>query len=135
MPDFPRVFVSRQILPAALARLREEADVDLHDSADPLSADELRSRVRGCRGLVSMLTDRVSSELVAAAPDLQVIANVAVGFDNIDVAAATGRGILVTNTPDVLTEATADFTFALLLAAARRVVEADRFLRAGRWRR
>ncbi|HEY8425736.1 MAG TPA: D-glycerate dehydrogenase, partial [Limnochordales bacterium] len=91
--------------------------------------------VKGCHGLLTLLTERVDGELLdAAGPQLRVVANYAVGFDNIDVAEATRRGVLVTNTPGVLTETTADFTWALLMAAARRVVEGDRYMREGRYR-
>lgn len=91
-------------------------------------------RVRDAEGLLCMLTDRIDGELLDAAPRLRAVSNYAVGYDNVDVAACTARGIPVGNTPGVLTETTADFAFALLLAAARRVVEADAFVRAGRWR-
>ena len=95
---------------------------------------ELLSRLDGADALICLLDVAVDEELLEAAPDLRVVANVAVGVDNIDVEAATRRGIRVTNTPDVLTEATADFTFALLLAVARRVVEGDRLARSGQWK-
>jgi len=100
-----------------------------------MTEDQLVQRLQHADGLVCQLTDPVTARVIAAAPRLRVISQVAVGHDNIDVAAATARGIVVTNTPDVLTEATADFTWALLLATARRVPEAERFLKAGRWNR
>jgi glyoxylate reductase len=93
----------------------------------------LREEAGAAAGLVTMLTDRVDDELLAAAPELKVVANFAVGFDNVDVEAATRRKVVVTNTPGVLTEATADFAFTLLLAAARRLVEGDRLVRSGAW--
>ena len=130
----PRAFVTRHVYPGTLAILQESADVDYRDDRDGMSREEFHRRIAGCHALVCQLTDRVDGELMAAAPDLRVIANVAVGYDNIDVAAATERGIVVTNTPGVLTDATADLTLALLLASARRIVEADRFVRDGRWR-
>ncbi len=130
----PRLLVSRHVYPAAIDLLEPQVQLEYHDSADGLGAEGLRSAIADKHGLICQLTDPVDAGLMDAAPDLRVIANVAVGFDNIDVAAATERGIVVTNTPGVLTETTADFAFALLMAAARRVTEAERFLRAGRWR-
>ncbi len=94
---------------------------------------ELVSALRGADALIAILRDRIDDELLAAAPNLKVVANVAVGYDNVDVEAASGRGIFVTNTPDVLTDATADLTFALLLAAARRLGEGERLVRSGTW--
>ena len=100
----------------------------------PPPHDVLLREVADCDGLLSLLTDRIDDDLFAHAPRLRVVGNMAVGFDNIDVDAATRRGVLVSNTPDVLTETTADFAFALLMAAARRMVEADAFTRAGKWK-
>ncbi len=131
----PRVFVTRPVYKAALDRLRATADVDAGTEKEGLSPKALALRIRDADALVCQLTDPIPAALLDAAPRLRVVANVAVGYDNIDVAAATRLGILVTNTPGVLTESTADFTFALLLATARRVVEADAFVRADRWRR
>lgn len=104
------------------------------DDDVPPPADALRREAAGADGLLCLLTDRVDDELLDAAPRLAVVANMAVGYDNVDVAAATSRGVPVTNTPGVLTETTADLTFALILAAARRIVEGDAMVRAGRWR-
>jgi glyoxylate reductase len=109
--------------------------VDYHDSLDVLPRADLLARLRGKDGLICHIVSAVDDELLAAAPTVKVVANVAVGYNNIDVAAARRRGVVVTNTPDVLTETTADFAWALLMAAARRVVEADRFVRSGRWER
>jgi glyoxylate reductase len=115
--------------------IRAAADVALWPEADvPPPREVLLEQVGAVDGLLCLLTDRIDAELIAAAPRLRVISNLAVGYDNIDVAAATARGILVCNTPGVLTETTADLAWALIMAAARRVVEADRYLRAGRWR-
>ncbi|MDP9382231.1 MAG: D-glycerate dehydrogenase [Chloroflexota bacterium] len=100
----------------------------------PPSRDELLRGIASADALLSLLTDRIDRELIAAAPRLRVIANHAVGYENIDIAAATERSILVTNTPDVLTETTADFAWALLLAAARRIPEGIQYVREGRWR-
>jgi len=131
----PRVFVTRRVYPAALAILQEHCVVDYQDSHDTLDAARLVRRLQHADAVVCQLTDPLTAAVIAAAPKLRGIHQIAVGHDNIDVAAATARGIVVTNTPGVLTEATADLTWALLLAAARRVPEAERFLRAGKWQR
>lgn len=131
----PRVLVTRHVYPAAIGILQEHCIVDYHDSYDVLDAARLSRRLQHADGVVCQLTDPLTAEVLAAAPRLRVVAQVAVGHDNIDVAAATARGIVVTNTPGVLTEATADLTWALLLAVARRLPAAERFLRAGEWRR
>ncbi|MBL8752938.1 MAG: D-glycerate dehydrogenase [Planctomycetes bacterium] len=131
----PRVLVTRHVYPAAIAILQEHCIVDYHDSHDVLDEVRLQKRLQHAQGLVCQLTDPITANVIAAAPQLRVISQVAVGHDNIDVAAATARGVVVTNTPGVLTEATADLTWALLLAAARRLPAAEQFLRAGKWRR
>jgi glyoxylate reductase len=124
------------VLPAeALALIPKEISVDYHDSLDALPRSELMARIRGKDGLICHILSTVDDELLAAAPTVKVVANVAVGYNNIDIAAARRRGVVVTNTPDVLTETTADFAWALLMAAARRVAEADRFVRSGQWDR
>jgi glyoxylate reductase len=108
--------------------------VEVHDSDEPISRADLLARVRGKDGLLCLLTERIDAELMdAAGNQLRIVSTMAVGYDNIDVPAATARGIAVTNTPGVLTESTADLAFALLLAAARRLGEAERFVRGGRW--
>ena len=114
-----------------LSRLEAAADVDLYE---PASADDLKARLPGKQGLVCVLLDKVTADVLAAADALKVVANIAVGYDNVDVAAARRRGIVVTNTPDVLTEAVAEFTWALILAAARRVGEGERLVRARAWK-
>jgi len=129
----PRVFATRKLPGAALERLARDADVDLWPGDMPPPYEELRRRCADANGVISLLTDRIDAALIAAAPRLRVVSNVAVGYDNIDVAAARSRGVAVGNTPGVLTETTADLAFALLLAAARRIVEAERFVRDGRW--
>jgi lactate dehydrogenase-like 2-hydroxyacid dehydrogenase len=131
----PRVFVTRAIPEEGLNLLRETCQVDVWPGELPPERDAMLQRVRGVDGLLCLLTDRVDAEVIAAAGDsLKVISTYAVGYDNIDVAEATRRGIPVGNTPGVLTDATADLAFALLLAAARRIVEADAYVRAGNWR-
>jgi glyoxylate reductase len=130
----PRVFVTRQLPGDGLRRLGGEADVSVWPDELPPPRDELLASVRGVDGLICLLTDRIDGEVMDAAPDLRVASNVAVGYDNIDVAEATRRGIFVANTPGVLTETTADFAWALLIAAARRVVEGDATTRAGGWK-
>jgi glyoxylate reductase len=129
-----RVFVTRRIPEEGLQLVREQADCHLWDDDQPPPRDALLAGARDADGLLCLLTDRIDAELLDAAPRLLVVANMAVGYDNIDVAAATARRIPVTNTPGVLTETTADLAWALLMAAARRVVEADSFTRAGRWK-
>jgi glyoxylate reductase len=112
-----------------------EISVEFNDTDQPLPKTELIRRLKGKDGLICHIISTIDEEVLAAAPGLKVVANVAVGFNNIDVAAARRRGVVVTNTPDVLTETTADFAWALLMAAARRVVEADQFARSGQWTR
>jgi glyoxylate reductase len=129
----PRILVSQALPEDALRSAQTRADVDVHEGNSPLPKDALKSRLDGRGGLVCLVTDTIDDDLLASCPDLRVVANVAVGFNNVDVAAATRRGVVVTNTPDVLTDTTADFAWALLMATARRVVEADRFVREGRF--
>lgn len=131
----PKVFVTRAIPDRGLELLRQACHIEVWDGELPPPREVLLERVRGVDGLLSLLTDPVDAGLMdAAGPGLRVISNYAVGYDNIDVAEATGRGIPVGNTPGVLTETTADMAFALLMAAARRVVEGAEYVRAGRWR-
>jgi glyoxylate reductase len=131
----PRVFVSRVIPNAGLDLVTAATDADVWDEDRPPPRDELVRRVKGVDGILSLLTDKVDDELMdAAGPQLKVISNFAVGFDNIDVAAVSKRGIRVGNTPGVLTETTADLAFALLMAAARRLPEGDAYVRAGKWK-
>ncbi|MFH1560006.1 MAG: D-glycerate dehydrogenase [Chloroflexota bacterium] len=130
----PRVFVTRRLPQEILDRLDAHVSVDLWDSDLPPDVHSLREHVAQAEGLFSLLTDRIDTALLSAAPSLRVVSNMAVGTDNIELASATARGIPVGNTPGVLTETTADFTFALLMAAARRVVDGDNFVRAGHWK-
>jgi|SRR5215467_9161520 len=129
----PSIFISRLLPAEALAQARHRAAVDVHEADKPLERSELVARLRDRQGLVCLITDTIDVPLLEACPGLKVVSNVAVGFNNIDVAAATQRGIVVTNTPDVLTETTADFAWTLLMATARRVVEADRYVREGKF--
>jgi len=129
-----KVFVSRVIPQAALEILQEHVALEINSEDKPLTKPELISRIQGKEGLVCLLTDEIDDEVLGSSPSLRVVSNVAVGFNNIDIEAATRRKIAVTNTPGVLDETTADFTWALLMATARRVVEADRYARAGKYR-
>jgi len=129
-----RVFVTRMLPGEAIERLRAVVDADVWAEELPPPYEELTRRAAACDGLLCLLTDRVDAALVSNSPRLRVISQMAVGYDNVEVAAATSRGIPVGNTPGVLTEATADLTFALILAVARRIVEAEAFVRDGRWR-
>ncbi|MEE9278303.1 MAG: D-glycerate dehydrogenase [Dehalococcoidia bacterium] len=131
-----RVFVTRELPGEGLQRLRARPDLDVEVwSVDgPPPHDELLARVRGVDGIICLITDRVDAQVLdAAGPQLKVVSQVAVGVDNIDVATCGARGIVVGHTPDVLTETTADLAFALLLASARRIVEAADYVRAGQW--
>ncbi len=134
MTDRARVFITRLIPDEGLDPVRAACDVDLWVEELPPPRDELLRRVEGVDGLLSLLTDRVDDELLdAAGPQLKVVSNFAVGFDNIDVPALSRRGIPAGNTPGVLTETTADLAFALLMAAARRIPESVDYVRDGRW--
>jgi lactate dehydrogenase-like 2-hydroxyacid dehydrogenase len=133
--DRPKVFVARIIPEEGLEAVRAWCDVDLWEDELPPPRDELLRRVAGCDGVLTLLTDRVDDQFLdAAGPQLKVVSNYAVGFDNIDVAACARRGIPVGNTPGVLTDTTADLAWALLMAAARRLPEGDRYVRDGRWK-
>jgi glyoxylate reductase len=131
----PKVFVTRAISEKGLEIIRDFCDVNVWPNEMPPTRDELLGHVRGVDGLLCLLTDKIDGEMMdEAGPQLKVISNHAVGFDNIDVSAATARKIPVGNTPDVLTDATADFAFALMMAVARRITEAERYVRAGNWK-
>ena len=131
----PHIFITRRIPADKLAQLRQYCQVDLWDEELPPPRQALLEHVQGVKAILCLLTERIDAEVMdSASPQLKVISNCAVGYDNIDVAEATRRGIPVGNTPGVLTDTTADFAFALLIAAARRVVEGDAFTRAGRWK-
>jgi glyoxylate reductase len=127
------VFVSRQLPGSALDRLRGAYDTTVWPEQQPPTQAQLREHAAGADALLTLLTDHIDADLISSAPNLKVIANYAVGYDNIDVEAATARSIAVGNTPDALTEATADLAFALLMAAGRRIAEAAGAARAGAW--
>jgi glyoxylate reductase len=130
----PRVLLTRRIPSSVQSKLEAGADVELYDGPTPIPPADLARRLEGKQGLVSVLNDPVNAEVLAATTDLKVVSNIAVGFDNIDVAAANARGIVVTNTPDVLTEATAELTWALILSVTRRIGEGERLVRRGGWK-
>jgi len=130
----PRVFVSRVIAREALDMISRVTQMEVWQDVLPPPYDILLAKVRNVDGLLCLLSDRIDAKLLHAAPKLKVISNLAVGFDNIDVSEATRRGIPIGNTPGVLTETTAEIAFALMMAAARRVVEGDRYVRKGMWK-
>jgi glyoxylate reductase len=129
----PRVFVSRLIPQEGLDIVLAACDAEVNSDDIPLSEDELIEKVKGKDGLLCLLTDDITEPILKANPQLKIVANVAVGFDNIDVQAAIRHKVMVTNTPGVLDNTTADFTWCLLLASGRRLVEADRYTRAGKY--
>ena len=129
----PKAFITRTLLPEALEIVERVADVDLWPDEWPPSVEELHRRAAGVDGILTTIMDRVDAALMDAAPNLKVISQLAVGLDNVDVAEATRRGIPVGNTPGVLSKSTADLAFALLLGAARRTSESERWLRGGGW--
>ncbi|HEY7423654.1 MAG TPA: D-glycerate dehydrogenase [Gemmataceae bacterium] len=134
MAGKPKVFVTRRIPAAGLDRIRQQCDAEIWPEQMPPSYEFLKQKIAACDGLVSLLTDRIDAALMDAAPRLKVVSNYAVGFNNIDVPAATARGIAVGNTPGVLTDATADMAFCLLIAAARRLVDSVDYARADQWK-
>ncbi len=134
MQQASRILVTRRLPSSVLAKLEAAGGVDLYSGDAAIAPDELRARVADKNALVSLLTDAIDRTVIDAAPELKVIANVAVGFNNIDVAYATSRGVVVTHTPDVLTESVADFTWALILAITRRLAEGERVVRSGAWK-
>lgn len=132
-PPRPRVYVTRELPGDAIERLRREVEVEVWRRDDPPPRDELLRATADVEGLICLLTDNIDAGLLDEAPRLRVVSTMAVGYDHIDVDAATARGVAVCHTPGVLTETTADFAFALLLAAARRLPEGERAVREGRW--
>jgi glyoxylate reductase len=130
----PRVLLTRRIPSSVLARLEAATELDLYSGSEAISRAELIARIGGKDALICLLTDRIDAEVLDAGKDLKVVANIAVGYNNIDVDACRARGIVVTNTPDVLTNACADFTWSLILGITRRLGEAERQLRRGEWK-
>ncbi len=130
----PKVLLTRQLPEVAIEKLEEKVDLEIFPYDRVMTPEELKESVKDKEGLLCLLTDTISPELMDAAPQLKVVSNYAVGYNNIDVAAATARKITVTNTPDVLTETTADMTFGLMLMTARKVLEAGDLLRSGNWK-
>lgn len=131
----PAVLVARAIFPEVLDKLRQHFDVTSNDADALWSPEEFAQKLQGKVGVLTTGAERVGPELLAACPDLRIAANMAVGYNNFDIAAMTARGVQATNAPDVLTETTADFGFALLMATARRIAESEHYLRAGKWTR
>jgi glyoxylate reductase len=131
----PSILVARAVFPEVIERLRQHFDVEDNQEDRVYTAEELASRLQGKDGMFSTLSEKVDQALLAACPRLKAVCNMAVGYNNIDVEAASRAGVIVTNTPDVLNETTADFGWALLMAAARRITEAEQWLRAGQWRK
>ncbi|HXD72153.1 MAG TPA: D-glycerate dehydrogenase [Vicinamibacterales bacterium] len=131
----PRVLVTREISPEALTRLKQHCTVDSNQQDAPVSPRQLLLRLKGKSGLVSGPTDQITEAVLAKNPQLKIVCNVAVGYNNLDIAAATKHGVMMTNTPGVLDDTTADLTWALILSAARGLSNADRTVRAGRWKR
>jgi len=129
----PAVLITRRIPSSVVSRLESACEIDLYAGAGAIERNELVARLAGKQALMCLLTDRVDAGVLDAAPGLRIVANIAVGYDNIDCAAAGSRGIVVTNTPDVLTEATADLTWGLILGVTRRIAEGERLLRRGEW--
>lgn len=130
----PSILVTRKLPSSVLAKLQDLGDVDLYTGEAAIAPGELLARVAGKDALVCLLTDRVDQSVIDASPALKIVANVAVGFNNVDVPYARARGVVVTNTPDVLTESVADFTWSLILAITRRLSEGERLLRRGEWK-
>ena len=131
----PSILVARAVFPEVIERLRQHFDVEDNQEDKVYTAEELASRLQGKDGMFSTLSEKVDQALLGACPRLKAVCNMAVGYNNIDVEAASRAGVSVTNTPDVLNETTADFGWALLMAAARRITEAEQWLRAGQWQK
>ncbi|MEM3626583.1 MAG: glyoxylate reductase [Candidatus Bathyarchaeia archaeon] len=130
----PKVYVTRELPERGLKIIKEHFDAEVWPEYAPPPKKVIIEKVKDADALASLLSDKIDAEVFDAAPKLKIVAQMAVGFDNIDVQEATKRGIYVTNTPEVLTDTTADFAWALLMAVARRIVEADRYVRSGQWK-
>ena len=131
----PKILIARAIFPATVARLEQHFEVEHNQDDDAWTMQQLAQKLAGKVGAFTTGSERIDAETLAAAPQLRICANMAVGYNNFDLDAMTARGVLATNAPDVLTETTADFGFALLMATARRIAEGEHFLRAGKWDR
>jgi glyoxylate reductase len=131
----PSIFITRKLPDTVIEPLNNEFEVEMWDKEDvPVPRDILLEKAADVSALITMLSDTVDTELLEHAPSLKVVANLAVGYDNIDLKAAKQKEVIICNTPDVLTDTTADLTFALLMTAARRIVEADRYIKEGQWK-
>ncbi|HEY1104240.1 MAG TPA: D-glycerate dehydrogenase [Burkholderiaceae bacterium] len=131
----PRILVARAVFPAVIARLEQHFTVHANQADEDWSPAQLVANLRGVAGAFTTGAERIDATVLAACPDLRIIANMAVGYNNLDIPAMTAAGVLATNAPDVLTETTADFGFALLMATARRITESEHFLRRGEWKK
>jgi glyoxylate reductase len=133
-PLRPKVLITRKVFEESIVYLSRHCDVDTNQRDVPLTPHQLIRRLQGKQGAITMLTDAISDAVLAKCPDLKIVSNVAVGFNNLDVKAATERGVMVTNTPGVLDDTTADLTWCLILAASRGLIDADRYFRSGKWK-
>jgi len=135
MPSKPAILIARQVFPDIVDHLSAHFEVEMNDTDEVYSPAQLIERLQGKVGALTTGSERIDAAVAAACPQLRVVSNIAVGFNNFDVPALSAAGVLATNTPDVLTETTADFGFALIMATARRLTESEHFLRAGQWNR
>lgn len=133
-PLRPKVLITRKIFEESIAHVAKYCDVETNQRDIPLTPQQLIKKLQGKQGAITALTDIVSESVLARCPDLQIVCNVAVGFNNFDVKAATRRSVMMTNTPGVLDDTTADLTWCLILAAGRGLIEADRYFRSGKWK-
>jgi len=131
----PKILVARAIFPETLERLAQHFEIESNQSDESWTREQLAAKLQGKQGAFTTGSERIDAALLDACPDLKICANMAVGYNNFDVDAMAARGVLGTNAPDVLTETTADFGFALLMATARRIAESEHFLRAGKWQK
>ena len=131
----PKILLTRRVFPEIVAQLSQQFELDHNESDHILNAETLRMRAQGCLGVVACLTEKIDAAFFDACPSVKVVSNIAAGYNNIDIAEAGKRGVMVTNTPGVLDDTTADLTFALLMAAARRITESERRLRLGEWKK
>jgi glyoxylate/hydroxypyruvate/2-ketogluconate reductase len=131
----PKILIARAIFPEVIDRLKQHFEVESNQGDDVPSKSQLIEKLRGKYGVLTTGSERIDAEVLAACPDLKICANMAVGYNNFDLSAMTAAGVVATNAPDVLTETTADFGFALLMATARRITESEHYLRAGQWKK